>query len=64
MKKVKNVVKYAVRRIKNPSMDPEVIDGQYGWWFAWEQDPDPLTYWERRWKKLAKGREEKRDGNI
>lgn len=23
---------------------------EYAWWFAWEQDEDPLTFWDRRLK--------------
>jgi len=26
-------------------------DTDYSWWFDWVKDSDPLTFWDRRYKK-------------
>jgi len=26
-------------------------DNDLAWWFDWVQDPDPLTFWDRRYEK-------------
>jgi len=27
---------------------------QYEWWVEWCKDPNPDTYWDRRWKAICK----------
>lgn len=35
-----------------PIDKPEVNrDSEYSWWFDWEQDEDPATFWDRRLEK-------------
>lgn len=33
-----------------PIDKPEINrESEYAWWFDWERDEDPLTFWERRY---------------
>jgi len=31
---------------------PEINrESEYAWWFDWEKDEDPVTFWERKYNK-------------
>ena len=44
-----------------PAEKPEINrESEYSWWFDWERDEDPLTFWDRR---LARRRGNQNSGN-